>query len=201
MKILNFNTFSFLKSFSSVKDINIHFGSEIALIGYSNTGKSTLINVLSNKKKMSRVSKYPGSTQLINFFTLNNGFRFIDLPGYGYSKFSKKVKLKWINEVKKYLLSRIFLIGVIILVDINFFFKKIDLEIIKLLKKKKINIIILLNKSDKINNSLKKEKYLIAKKKLLSLNIKAKILIFSSFKKIGILKLKKIINNLYINFI
>ncbi|CAL4322671.1 putative GTP-binding protein EngB [Buchnera aphidicola (Periphyllus testudinaceus)] len=199
MKLLNFNSISFLKSFSYVKDIDINFGSEIALIGYSNTGKSTLINVLFNKKKISRVSKFPGSTQLINFFQINNSFRIIDLPGYGYSKFSKQFKLKWIKEIKKYLLYRKCLIGVIILVDINFFFKKIDLKMLHIIKKKKIKIIILLNKSDKINNFLKKEKYILAKKKILSLNIKADIQVFSSLKKIGISKLKNKINNLYIN--
>ncbi|NIG99267.1 MAG: ribosome biogenesis GTP-binding protein YsxC [Buchnera aphidicola (Periphyllus acericola)] len=198
MKLLNFNSFSFLKSFSCIKEIDINFGFEIACIGYSNVGKSTLINVLSNKKKLSRVSKLPGSTQLINFFNIFDNFRIIDFPGYGYSKFSKQSQLKWVEEIKKFISYRKYLIGVIILVDINFFFKKNDLEIMNVLNKKKIKIIILLNKCDKINNFLKNEKYILAKKKILSLKIKADIQIFSSFKKIGILQLKKKINSLYI---
>lgn len=197
MKNLNFNSANFLKSFLNVREVDIYSGIEVVCLGYSNVGKSTLINVLCNQKKLSRVSKLPGRTQLINFFSINKNFRIIDFPGYGYSTFNKNFSVIWIKKIKEYLKLRKIVIGAIILVDINFFFKKIDLEIINFLNKRNINIIILLNKCDKINYSLRYKKYILAKKKLALSNISASIQLFSSVKKIGISELKNILNNLY----
>ncbi|MCW5197555.1 ribosome biogenesis GTP-binding protein YihA/YsxC [Buchnera aphidicola] len=197
MQNLNFNSTIFFKSFLNVSDINIHSGIEVICLGYSNTGKSTLINVLCEKKKLSRVSKSPGRTQLINFFKINENFRIIDFPGYGYSKFNKNSSSIWINKIKEYVKFRNIIVGVVIIVDIKFFFKKIDLEIMSFLNKKNIKIIILLNKCDKINYNLRYKKYILAKKELKKLKICASVQLFSSLKKIGILKLKTILNDLY----
>ncbi|CAL4322711.1 putative GTP-binding protein EngB [Buchnera aphidicola (Chaitophorus sp. 3695)] len=198
MKNLNFHSAIFLKSFLNIYDINIYSGIEVACLGYSNTGKSTLINVLCDQKKLSRVSKSPGRTQLINFFQIHENFRIIDFPGYGYSKFSKNFSMIWIQKIKEYLKLRKIVVGVIIIVDINFFFKKIDLEIMNFLNKMNVKIIILLNKCDKINYNLRYKKYILAKKILSCLKIVASVQLFSSVKKIGVLELKNILNNLYI---
>ncbi|CAL4322921.1 Probable GTP-binding protein EngB [Buchnera aphidicola (Chaitophorus populicola)] len=197
MKNLKFQSAIFLKSFLNLNEINIHSGLEIICLGYSNTGKSTLINVLCNQNKLSRVSKSPGRTQLINFFQINKNFRIIDFPGYGYSKFHKNFSVIWIKKIKEYIKKRKMIIGAIIIVDIKFFFKKIDLDIINFLNKKNIEIIILLNKCDKINYNLRCTKYILAQKKLELLNVSASVQLFSSLKKIGILKLKNSLNNLY----
>ncbi|CAL4322740.1 ribosome biogenesis GTP-binding protein YihA/YsxC [Buchnera aphidicola] len=197
MKILNFDLTFFMKSFINIDQINIHVGNEIAFLGYSNSGKSTLVNSLSNKKKLSRVSKFPGSTKLINFFNVDNKCRIVDFPGYGYSSFYKRKKINWLREIKKYLFYRKCLIGVVLLVDINFFFKENDLIIINILNKKKINFIILLNKCDKLSFFLRKKKYISAQEKIISLKISPCIQIFSSFKKIGIFELKKTLSNWY----
>ncbi|CAL4322643.1 ribosome biogenesis GTP-binding protein YihA/YsxC [Buchnera aphidicola] len=200
MNFLDFYSTFFIKSFQNVNQINIHSGFEVAFLGYSNTGKSTLINILSNKKKLSRVSKFPGSTQLINFFQVNQKFRIVDFPGYGYSYFKKARKLNFFHEIKKYLFFRKFLIGVVILVDINFFFKRYDLEIMNILNYKKINFLILLNKCDQLNFSLRRKKYFLAKNELSSLKISENLQLFSSLKKIGIFELKKMLNSWYFKF-
>ncbi|NIH16548.1 MAG: ribosome biogenesis GTP-binding protein YsxC [Buchnera aphidicola (Periphyllus lyropictus)] len=199
MKKFNFSSFSFFKSFSRLNSINFYSGLEIALLGYSNVGKSTLINVLSNKKKLSRVSKLPGSTQLINCFKNDRNFKILDLPGYGYSSFIKSKKINWKKDIKHFFSFRKTLIGVIILIDIRFIIKKNDMDMIYFFYKKNIKMVILLNKCDKINFSLRIKKYNLLINKLNFLNFLPKIIIFSSLKKIGLFELKKILINWYIS--
>ncbi|MBZ2279846.1 ribosome biogenesis GTP-binding protein YihA/YsxC, partial [Buchnera aphidicola] len=81
-------------------------GCEIAFFGYSNSGKSSVINALTNQKKLARSSKIPGRTQLINFFEVVSGFRIVDLPGYGYSTAPIYLKLKWCKLLYNYLEKR-----------------------------------------------------------------------------------------------
>ena len=79
---------------------------EIAFVGRSNVGKSSLINTITNRRKLVKVSGTPGKTKLVNFFLINNEFYFVDLPGYGYAKVSKKEKESWGKVIETYLLKR-----------------------------------------------------------------------------------------------
>ncbi len=79
---------------------------EIAFVGRSNVGKSTLINTLTNRRKLVKVSSTPGKTRLINFFLINDNMYFVDLPGYGYAKVSKKEKENWGYIMEQYLVER-----------------------------------------------------------------------------------------------
>ena len=79
---------------------------EIAFAGRSNVGKSSLFNTLVNRKKLARVSQSPGKTRMINFYVINDRFRIVDLPGYGYAKVSKSVSQQWGPMIEKYLASR-----------------------------------------------------------------------------------------------
>ncbi|CAL4322227.1 ribosome biogenesis GTP-binding protein YihA/YsxC [Buchnera aphidicola] len=188
---LNYHSISFLKSFLKFKKININIGSEIALLGYSNVGKSTLINALSNNKRLSKTSKNPGQTKLINFFKINKFFRIVDLPGYGYSKNSKKVQKKYNLEVNKYIKNRFCLFGVILLMDIRNPLKIIDIDYLKISLKKKLKILILLNKVDKIKNFKRKLIFKYVSFKIYKkFNKKIKICFFSFKEKIFINKLK-----------
>ena len=92
---------------------------EIAFAGRSNVGKSSLINLLTNRKKLAKVSQNPGKTRTINFFTVNGTFRIVDLPGYGYAKVSKAEAEKWGPMMEDYLSSRPDLLKVVQLVDIR----------------------------------------------------------------------------------
>jgi GTP-binding protein len=90
---------------------------EIAFVGRSNAGKSSLINTLTNRRKLVKVSGTPGKTRLVNFFLINNEFYFVDLPGYGYAKVSKTEKQKWGKVIETYLVNRRQLKKIILLVD------------------------------------------------------------------------------------
>lgn len=90
---------------------------EIAFVGRSNVGKSSLINSLTNRRKLVKVSGTPGKTRLVNFFLINNDFYFVDLPGYGYAKVSKKEKESWGKVIETYLVNRSQLKRIILLVD------------------------------------------------------------------------------------
>jgi GTP-binding protein len=92
---------------------------EIAFAGRSNVGKSSLINTLVNRKKLVKTSSTPGRTQLINFFSINERFTFVDLPGYGYAKVPKKISATWGPMIEKYLTTRKTLRGIVVLLDIR----------------------------------------------------------------------------------
>jgi len=92
---------------------------EIAFVGRSNVGKSSLINSMLNRKALARTSSEPGKTRLINFFNINDMIYFVDLPGYGYAKVSKVEKAKWGGIIEEYLFSRENLVDVVMLVDIR----------------------------------------------------------------------------------
>ena len=92
---------------------------EIAFAGRSNVGKSSLLNLLTNRKNLARVSGSPGKTRTINFYRINDSFRIVDLPGYGYAKVSKSVTESWGSMMETYFQSRQGLVKVIQLVDIQ----------------------------------------------------------------------------------
>lgn len=90
---------------------------EVAFVGRSNVGKSSIINALTNRRKLAKVSQTPGKTRLINFFLINDEMYLVDLPGYGYAKVSKKEKESWGKTIETYLVEREQLKKVVLLVD------------------------------------------------------------------------------------
>ena len=123
---------------------------EYAFIGRSNVGKSSLINSLTNNKKLAKTSGRPGKTQLINHFKINNSFLFADLPGYGYAKVSKKTRASFQEFTLKYLEKRKNLICLFLLIDLRISPQKIDLEFMEYCAVKQIPFIICFTKADKI---------------------------------------------------
>ena len=107
---------------------------EIAFAGRSNVGKSSLLNLLVNRKKLAYVSSTPGKTRTINFYRINDNFRIVDLPGYGYAKISKKVSEQWGEMIEGYLKMRPNIIKVIQLVDIRHEPSKQDVQMYSYLK-------------------------------------------------------------------
>jgi len=97
----------------------IGYEPEIALVGRSNVGKSSLINKLLNRKKLARTSSQPGKTRTLNFYHINDTFYFVDLPGYGYAKTSLEERRSWGTFINRYLNGRRQLVGIIMLVDIR----------------------------------------------------------------------------------
>ncbi|MFN4235161.1 MAG: ribosome biogenesis GTP-binding protein YihA/YsxC [Bacteroidia bacterium] len=141
----------FVKSSSDIKDCPKPSFPEFAFIGRSNVGKSSLINMLVDKKDLAKTSATPGKTQLINHFLINDKFYIVDLPGYGYAKVSKQTKKGFDKMISNYLLFRESLMCTFVLVDIRHEAQPIDIEFINFLGENEIPLAIIFTKSDKIN--------------------------------------------------
>ncbi|WP_333023980.1 ribosome biogenesis GTP-binding protein YihA/YsxC [Wolbachia endosymbiont of Pentidionis agamae] len=142
----------FIFGASNIKSFPDELVEEIALAGRSNVGKSSLINLLVNSKKIARVSSKPGCTRQINFYSVcRNKIRLADLPGYGYSRASKVEKAEYLHLIEYYLANRKNLKEVFVLIDGKIGLKEIDKNFIYWLKYKNINFRIILTKIDKVN--------------------------------------------------
>ncbi|PJB72254.1 MAG: YihA family ribosome biogenesis GTP-binding protein [Alphaproteobacteria bacterium CG_4_9_14_3_um_filter_47_13] len=122
---------------------------EIAFAGRSNVGKSSLVNALTGRKTLARMSHTPGRTQQLNFFNLGDALYLVDLPGYGYAKVSKAQKKEWDTLIRAYLRGRPALRCVFMLIDSRHGLKDSDLEIMKMLDETAVSYRIILTKSDK----------------------------------------------------
>ncbi len=157
---------------------------EFLLLGRSNVGKSTFINVLCNQKKLAKTSSTPGKTKNLNFYLLNNSFYFVDVPGYGYASVSKKEQKKFGLMIEEYLEKRGNLTRTFLFVDFRHKPSNDDILMYKFLKYYKLPVTIIATKADKVSSS-KKEK----NKKLILDTLKLEMgdifLIFSSETKEG----------------
>lgn len=166
---------------------------EIAFVGRSNVGKSSIINALTNRKKLAKVSQTPGKTRLINFFLINNDFYLVDLPGYGYAKVSKAEKASWGETIERYLNGREELKRVVLLVDSRHKPTADDIMMHEWIKHYGYDVIVVATKSDKLsNNALKKSEKII--REALKLSGNDKLYFFSSLNKKGS---EQLINNLF----
>lgn len=127
---------------------------EFAFIGRSNVGKSSLINMLTNKDKLARVSKTPGRTREINFFTINDTWSLVDLPGYGYAKVSKEMRDQFNEFVSEYLVERENLCGTFVLIDSRHTPQKIDLQFTGWLIENQLPFALIFTKADKVKPRL-----------------------------------------------
>jgi len=123
---------------------------EFAFIGRSNVGKSSLINMLTRKKDLAKVSRVPGKTRLINFFTINNTWSLVDLPGYGYAKVGKKERSSFSAAVAGYLQHRPNLLGTFVLIDSRLGPQKLDLEFLHWMVGSGLPFVIAFTKTDKL---------------------------------------------------
>lgn len=168
---------------------------EIAFVGRSNVGKSTLINTITNRKKLAKTSSTPGKTRLVNFFVINDNMYFVDLPGYGYAKVSKAEKNSWANIIESYLTNREPLKKVVILVDSRHKPTNDDVMMFNWINYYKYEYIVVATKIDKLsNNQIAKNLKII--RETLGMNKDDKIIKFSSLKKIGINELLLEISNI-----
>ncbi|QHL87281.1 YihA family ribosome biogenesis GTP-binding protein [Nibribacter ruber] len=122
---------------------------EYAFIGRSNVGKSSLINMLTNYSKLAKTSSFPGKTQLINHFLINDEWYLVDLPGYGWAKVSKDSREAWRKMINYYLKSRPNLACVFVLIDSRLPAQKVDLDFIELLGTMEVPFVLIFTKTDK----------------------------------------------------
>lgn len=158
---------------------------EVALAGRSNVGKSSFINTMLNRKNLARTSGKPGKTQLLNFFNIDDKLRFVDVPGYGYARVSKKEREKWGKMIEEYLTSRENLRAVVSLVDLRHEPSADDVQMYEFLKYYEIPVILVATKADKIPRG-KWNKHESMIKKKLDFDKTDTFIIFSSVNKTGV---------------
>ena len=157
---------------------------EIAFAGRSNVGKSSLLNLITNRKKLARVSGSPGKTRTINFYIINDEFRVVDLPGYGYAKVSKSMSEGWGDMMETYLGGRPNLVKVIQLVDIRHAPSKQDVEMYNYLRHYGLDGIVVATKADKISRN-QLPKHIKEIRQTLKLSSEDKVIPVSALKKTG----------------
>ncbi|GAA5220397.1 ribosome biogenesis GTP-binding protein YihA/YsxC [Membranihabitans marinus] len=155
------------QSYSKVSDCPDVKIPEFAFTGRSNVGKSSLINMLFDRKDLAHVSKQPGKTQSINYFIVNGEYHLVDLPGYGYAKHSKKQRSAWKKMTSDYFLQRLPLVSVFVLVDINLTPQVNDLNMINWFGEHGIPFGIIFTKADKSKDRMVDKNVEIFKNKLL----------------------------------
>lgn len=165
-----FHRTTFLQSYTENIKLPEDVIPEIAIAGRSNAGKSSLINNITQQKKLARTSQTPGRTREINFFALFNNqdenycARLVDLPGYGYAKVNKTLKKNWQNELTVYLSERVNLKILLIILDSRMPPTDLDFMLIEMMAKREICQIFIFNKVDKLNQSEKKKLHTTAEK-------------------------------------
>ena len=194
--MLNFQTVKFIMGISALEQLPISSLPEVAFVGRSNVGKSSLINALCNHKKLARVSNTPGRTREINFFDVEGKVIIADLPGYGYAKASKKDVAGWNRMVFDYLRARANLRRVFLLIDSRHGLKGSDIEVMKILDDHAVTYQLVFTKTDKLRPS-EPAQTTVDFKKFPALH--PEIIVTSSETKAGINLLQEEVNKLVID--
>jgi GTP-binding protein len=184
-----FKNTAFLFGITKHKNLPEDTGIEILLSGRSNAGKSSALNALTNNKKLARISKTPGRTTEINFFEVEEGFKLLDLPGYGYAKSGHSRRKDWGPLLGEYFENRKALEAVLVFMDIRHPLKPIDLEMIELCESFDVPYIPVLTKSDKVSKNILMKTIQQVSKATNAMEVLA----ISSSKEIGFEKLRKIL--------
>lgn len=144
----------FLKSAAEPADFPADTGREVAVVGRSNSGKSTAVNTLTGVRKLARVSKTPGRTQLVNFFSLGEGRRLVDLPGYGFARVAPQIQARWRRSLETYLAERASLVGLFVTMDIRRGVTRLDEQLLRWLESRRsLPVGVLLTKADKVSRN------------------------------------------------
>ena len=140
----------FVKSSTGLKGCPLDNLPEYAFVGRSNVGKSSLINMLTNRNKLAKTSTTPGKTQLINHFLINKEWYLVDLPGYGYARMPVKEREKMMNMIREYILKRQNLACLFLLIDTRLEMQKADRQFLQFLGSNQIPFALVFTKTDKI---------------------------------------------------
>lgn len=164
---MKIKTAEFVISNTDIKLCPEHDRPEYAFIGRSNVGKSSLINMITDHKKLAKTSGRPGKTQLINHFKINDDWYLVDLPGYGYAKVSKTSRAKWEKFIADYLTQREQLVNVFVLLDSRLEPQKIDLEFMNWCGEQGIPFSMVFTKIDKLSSTALQKNLAKYKKEML----------------------------------
>ncbi len=193
-RLLNFRAASFLISAAKIGQCPNDSGGEVAFAGRSNAGKSSAINCLTGNKKLARTSKTPGRTQLLNFFSLSEDSRLVDLPGYGFAKVPEKIKRDWNRLMENYLKYRQSLRGLILLMDCRHPLQPFDQQMLAWAMAAQMPTHILLTKSDKMKKGPAKAALLGVSSEIEVYGGLVSVQLFSAEKNIGLSELTETLN-------
>jgi GTP-binding protein len=188
---------TFINSSPNLRNTPPDTGLEIAFAGRSNAGKSSAINTLTRQNGLARISKTPGRTQMLNFFTLNEQQRFVDLPGYGYAKVPLAVKKQWHELMETYLIKRKSLCGMILVMDVRHPLTEFDWQMVEWCQHAALPLHIILTKSDKLTYGAAKNTLLQVERELSELPTPLTLQLFSSLKKTGVEEIHAALNRLF----
>jgi GTP-binding protein len=181
-----FQNATFYISAHHLRDLPAPVGIEVAFAGRSNAGKSSALNTLANHNRLAYVSKQPGRTQLINFFSLGNDRFLVDLPGYGYAKVPASMRAHWQMTLSSYLSHRSTLYGLVLVMDCRHPLTPLDRQMLDWFSPSGRPIHVLLTKSDKLSRNAANQTLQAVKKELQSIWGNCTIQLFSSLKKQGV---------------
>ena len=176
----------FLVSAAKLSQCPADSGMEVAFAGRSNAGKSSALNALCQQKSLARTSKTPGRTQLLNFFTIDEQRRLVDLPGYGFAKVSVQVKQQWQKALSDYLENRQSLRGVILLVDVRHPMKEFDRQMLEWSSHIGLPVHILLTKADKLKHGAAAKSLQQARNEIGQFGDSVSVQLFSALKRQGV---------------
>ena len=190
-----FQNAEFYISAHDLKDLPPPSGLEVAFAGRSNAGKSSALNTLANHNRLAFVSKQPGRTQLINFFTLGQDRHLVDLPGYGYAKVPEHMRKHWQNVLSSYLMERSSLCGLVLVMDCRHPLTPLDRQMLDWFSYNAKPVHVLLTKSDKLSRNEANQTLMRVRKELVATWGECSIQLFSSLKKQGVEEAEKVIGS------
>ena len=189
---MRFINAKFIKSAEKKSDFIVDEIPQVAVVGRSNVGKSSLINLLTNNKKMAKTSSTPGRTRLVNYFNIDNKCYIVDLPGYGYAKASKNMTSAWDSVMNDYFVDNEQLKLVFVLLDCRHSPTALDIQMLEYLAEHEIPALIILTKIDKLSKS-ELNKNIENISKMLRYN-KNMIIPTSAEKKIGVTAIEQLLD-------
>lgn len=199
-KVIDFRRTTFVTSAPDISKLPNDVGAEIAIIGRSNSGKSSSINAICDQKTLAKTSRTPGRTRLINLFKVNEGKYLVDLPGYGYAQVPEQMKRQWQKAMTDYLQQRKCLCGLVVTMDIRTPLRDHDRMIIDWSIAANLPCLILLTKADKFGVNKRKEMVGEVKTQLSEFGGNFTIIAFSSLRKIGIDETRNVLKNWFTLF-
>ena len=190
-----FQNAEFYISAHNLRDLPPAIGIEVAFAGRSNAGKSSALNTLANHNRLAYVSKQPGRTQLINFFSLGNERYLVDLPGYGYAKVPEALRKHWQTTLAAYLSDRPTLQALVLVMDCRHPLTPLDRQMLDWFGHSGRPVHVLLTKSDKLSRSAASQTLLAVRKELNEHWDNCTVQLFSSLKKQGVEEAEKVIGS------
>jgi len=185
---------TFLRSVATLDQLPPDLGKEVVFVGRSNSGKSSVLNKLTQNQSLARVSKTPGRTQLLNFFTLDDTRRLVDLPGYGYARVPDEVKERWVETLDGYFKTRDCLTGIILVMDIRHPLQSMDRSILDASVQAELPTHVLLNKADKLGSTELRKTEEMVKRDLAFYGEIISYQLFSALKGTGVKELQAVLN-------